>query len=74
MWNVVIISKWHVNQGIFVNLERDSMKIRPMTIFFFKILSQKKVVNQVKYNEQKWQLYMGGTWATPIMTNPLMIG
>jgi len=33
MWNVVIISKWHVNQGIFVNLERDSMKIRPMTIF-----------------------------------------
>jgi hypothetical protein len=35
MWNVVIIYKRHVNQGIFVNLERDSMKIRPMTIFFF---------------------------------------
>jgi hypothetical protein len=36
MWNVVIISKWHVNQGIFVNLERDSMKIRTYNNFRFK--------------------------------------
>jgi hypothetical protein len=50
MWNVVIVSKWHVNQGIFINLENDLMKVKPITIFFLNLF-QKEVVNQVKYNE-----------------------
>jgi len=59
MWNVVIVSKWHVYQGIFINLEKDLMKVKPITILFYFLKFQKEVVNQVKYNEYKLQLFMG---------------
>ncbi len=61
MWNVVIVSKWHVNQGIFINLEKDLMKVKPITIFIFFKLFQKEELNQVKYNNRSCN-YIWGTY------------